>query len=251
MNETSVALVLPVLDELDNLLALLPEISTELPHASVILVDGSSSDAISDALPRLRAIHPKVHLLRTPHRSGFAHALFTGYQCALKNNYTTILQMDADGSHPPTVLPQLLAALDKGASVVVGSRRLPGGSAHRGMRWSRRALSYCAAYCVRSCGRVDAVSDPTSGLRGFSAAALCPIAATPPQCRGFAVQVEFLMRAVQLQLPVCEVPFHFAARRHGHSKFRLSMGLELLALLLGSATELPSLRKCNAPVTRV
>ena len=160
--------------------------------------------------------------------------------------------MDADGSHDPAALPALLAALDAGAGVAVGSRYVTGGAIAHWPPW-RRALSRGGCAYAREVLRVP-VRDLTSGMKAWRAPALAATRFADVHGRGYAFQVELTYRALLAGVPVTEVPITFTERRAGASKLSGAIALEAAwrvpALRLQSRRVLADLRGDERRATR-
>jgi dolichol-phosphate mannosyltransferase len=162
-------------------------------------------------------------------KDGLGRAYGDGFRRALADAAPIVVQMDADLSHDPADIPRLLAAIDRGAEVVIGSRYVPGGSTPE-WPWPRRFLSRAGnAYARWALGLP--VADATGGYRAFRSGALARL--DPATCRaaGYGFQVEMAWRAVERGLAVREIPIAFHDRRHGRSKMGLAVVLEAIWLV--------------------
>jgi dolichol-phosphate mannosyltransferase len=136
-------IVLPTYNERGNLERVVEAIGAE--HArtpfpgDVLVVDDASPDGTGELADELAATHPWVHVLHRPDKRGLGRAYVDGFRWALERDYTHILEMDADLSHPPDAIPRLLeAAAD--ADLVLGSRYVAGGGV-TGWPAHRRVIS--------------------------------------------------------------------------------------------------------------
>jgi dolichol-phosphate mannosyltransferase len=134
-------------------------------------------------------------------------------------------EIDADGSHQPEALPDLLAALD-GADLVIGSRYVPGGAV-RNWPWSRRLLSRAGNLYIRLLLAMP-VRDATAGYRLFRRSALERIALDTVSSAGYVFQADLVFRTRQAELRVREVPIEFVERTRGSSKMTRAIALESL-----------------------
>ena len=187
--------------------------------ARVIVVDDASPDGTA-ALARQRG----ATVIERPGKLGLASAYQRGLGEALRLGADPIVQMDADLSHDPADVPRLLAALDQGADLAVGSRYVPGGGTEN---WGphRRALSRFGAWYARAWLGLP-VRDPTAGFKAWRAALLRTIELEALVTEGYAFQVETLTRAVRVGGRVVEVPIVFRERPAGESKMSLAIALE-------------------------
>jgi dolichol-phosphate mannosyltransferase len=189
----------------------------------VLVVDDNSPDGTGAIADRLAAELPGVEVLHRPAKSGLGHAYLAGFARALADGCDLVVEMDADFSHDPKYLGDLLAAA-RTADLVLGSRYVPGGGVENwGM--DRVVLSrFGCAYARRVLG-VE-IRDLTGGFKCFRAAALKAIEYPTAGAQGYAFQVELTWRALQAGLHVVEVPITFRERRHGRSKMSARIARE-------------------------
>ncbi len=146
------AVLIPARDEAPRLGAVLDRVRRALPEAGLVVVDGHSRDGTPEVARARGAL-----VVPQEGQTGYAGALRTGYRCCLARGYRRVLQLDADGQHPPEVAPALLALLEE-ANWVVASRA---GTPSPGSL-PRRAGNALLAAAVRVVGGVQ-VTDATSG----------------------------------------------------------------------------------------
>jgi dolichol-phosphate mannosyltransferase len=153
-------------------------------------------------------------MIRTGRR-GYGRSLLDGYRFALKRNYAQLIQIDADFSHDPKMIPQFIEA-SRGADVVIGSRYCPGG---RVVNWSlyRRLLSRFANRYVAAIAGVS-VRDSTTGFRCYTRRALQCFLDAQIDSEGYAFLFETVFYAQQKGLSIVEIPITFTDRRAGRSK---------------------------------
>lgn len=181
----------------------------------VLVVDDNSPDGTGALADRLREEDGRVHVLHRAAKEGLGRAYVAGFRWALERDYAYVLEMDADGSHDPEALPQLLAAAEP-ADLVLGSRYVPGGGVrHWGLH--RRLLSRGGALYARAVLGLTA-HDPTGGFRVYRSALLRRLLREELCAGGYAFQVELLWRAQVADASIREVPIVFTDRRVGQSK---------------------------------
>jgi dolichol-phosphate mannosyltransferase len=203
-----VSLVLPTYNERECVQRLHERIEAALrPYRyEVIVVDDDSPDGTADIVRTLAVTQP-YRLISRPRRSGLSSAVLDGCHVATGR---IVVVMDADGSHPPEVLPQLIEPIQSGrAEFVLGSRRVPGGS-DEGLGTMRWVTSWMATFPARPLTRVH---DPMSGFFAVRRDVLDRAHLTPT---GFKVGLEILVKCHPR--PVAEVPYLFAERLAGESK---------------------------------
>ena len=134
-----------------------------VPDAHVLVVDDASPDGTGDLVERMAADDPKLHQLRPPGKAGLGSAYRAGFRWGAAERFDVLVEMDADLSHDPAALPSLLARVDDGADLAIGSRYVPGGGVSN---WSRDRLllsRFANAYVRIATGL--SVRDATAGYR--------------------------------------------------------------------------------------
>jgi dolichol-phosphate mannosyltransferase len=170
-----------------------------------------------------------IIVLRRFEKSGLGSAYRAGFRWGLLNGFDVCVEMDADLSHEPEALPDLLAPLSHGYEVAIGSRYVPGASIPN-WKWHRLWLSRSGnAYASMMLGL--GVRDSTSGFRAYSASILDRLDLDRVQAEGYGFQIEMTYRARQCGAEVAEVPIRFVDRVEGESKMSRSIVTEALALV--------------------
>ncbi|MFA0765090.1 MAG: hypothetical protein BDTLLHRC_000043, partial [Candidatus Fervidibacter sp.] len=169
-NADGLWLVIPTYNEAENIVPLLSAILQTLPDAHLLVVDDASPDGTAERVAAMQRHFERVHLLRRSGKLGYATAIVTGLEFALRQGATIVGHMDADFSHDPKSLPALLHALRRGADIAIGSRYVTDGGV---VGWSlfRRILSRGANFLVRAVLNLP-VKDSTSGFRLYRREAL-------------------------------------------------------------------------------
>lgn len=205
------SVVVPTYNERGNLPLLVEAIDEEAPRPyEIVVVDDGSPDGTGDVAREMAGSFP-VELVERPDQSGLGSAYRDGFAAARGD---AIAQMDADLSHDARALEDLVAAVEDGAGVAVGSRYVEDGSVEH---WPlvRRTISRGANLLARGALRLD-VRDATSGFRCFAAGQADLVQDT--HADGFAFQVEVLANARARGITVREVPICFRDRAEGESK---------------------------------
>ena len=220
--------LLPTYNEAENIEQIVEAILRE-SDADVLIVDDNSPDGTGALGDQLQCSYPsRVEVLHRPAKEGLGPAYADGYAAALAGGYDVIAQMDADFSHDPSDLPRLVAAVEEGADVAVGSRYASGGQTP-GWPWRRRLLSWAGSRYAAAVLSLP-VRDVTGGFKAFSRRALHTLAAQTPRASGFAIQIETTYWAHRQGLILREVPIVFRDRRAGASKMSLGIVAEALRL---------------------
>jgi glycosyltransferase involved in cell wall biosynthesis len=223
-------IVLPTYQEAANIVEALERIRAAAPEADVLVVDDSSPDGTADLASATAQERGQIALLVRPRKEGLGAAYRHGFQEALDRGYEVIVQMDADLSHDPATLPTLLAEVERGAEMVIGSRYVPGGSIPH-WPWYRRALSRYGNRYACIVLRMT-VHDATSGFRAYRAKALRQIKFETTRAKGYGFQIETAYRMSNLsRVGLVEVPIVFTDRVRGQSKMSLAVMAEELLLV--------------------
>jgi hypothetical protein len=221
--------VIPTLDERANLEPVLRGVRAMAPSAHVLVVDDGSSDGTPEAATAVAAELGKIEVLRRVGEVGFASAHRAGFRIAFHDGYRVVVTMDADRSHDPTSLPQLLAAIGEGADLAIGSRYVAGGTTP-GWPIRRRLLSRAGGGYARRLLKM-AVHDPTSGYRAYRAGVLRTVDLDSLEADGYGFQIEMTHRVTATGAAIVEVPIEFRDRTAGHSKMSMSIITEALVLV--------------------
>jgi dolichol-phosphate mannosyltransferase len=211
----SVLVVIPTYEERDNLEPVLSRLHAAVPTADVLIVDDASPDGTGELADALAAADPRISVLHRAGKAGLGAAYLAGFAAALRGEYQVVVEMDADGSHPPEDLPALLAALDD-ADVVIGSRYVPGGVV-RNWPMHREVISRGGNLYSRIALGVP-IKDITAGYRVFRRQVLEELDLDEVSSQGYCFQIDMAWRAVQAGFRVREVPITFTERERGRSK---------------------------------
>lgn len=208
------AVIIPTYNEKENLPILVEGIMSLNAPPDIIVVDDNSPDgtgAVADSLAKqndgISVIHrEKKAGLGTAYQAGFAEAMKTA---------DLIITMDADLSHDPRVIPDLIAKAKDGCDVVIGSRYVDGGSVDFGLH--RRVLSR-GGNLIATLALGFKTKDNTSGYRCYRKDALAKILTKKIQSDGYSSLIEILYDARLSGLSVGETPIQYADRKHGETK---------------------------------
>ena len=206
--------VIPTYNERENLETAIAAV-LEQGH-DVLVVDDASPDGTGDLATRLASATESISVLHRANKQGLGSAYREGFEVGLRNGYEFIVEMDADGSHDPSFLEDLIGAARTSGGLAIGSRYVNGG-AIAGWGADRLLLSRMAnMYCHLILGRK--VRDWTSGYRCFNSRALEAIDVRTLTSTGFDLQIETAFRCLEQGIPVIEVPIRFKDRQVGKSK---------------------------------
>jgi dolichol-phosphate mannosyltransferase len=238
----STVVVVPTYQEAGNIERLCRGVREWLPEAALLIVDDNSPDGTADLAYSIGASTGGVEVLRRAGKAGLGAAYRHGFRHALDAGYDVIVQMDADLSHDPAVLPDLVAGLETGADVVVGSRYVPGGSVPN-WTWFRRTLSSWGNTYASRMLRLS-INDATTAFRAYRASVLERIDIDGTRANGYLFQIETAFRIASAGVPVSEIPITFHDREAGHSKmavWRTMLETELRVTWWGLSLRAPGL----------
>ena len=221
----STVVIIPTYNERDNIRPIVARVRASVPDAQVLIVDDASPDGTGALADGLAASDERVHVLHRTRKNGLGAAYLESFAWARERGFDYLVQLDADGSHQPEQLPDLLAAT-RDADVVLGSRWVPGGQVQN-WPWHRRMLSRGGSLYSRLLLRLPQ-QDVTGGYRVYSAAALQKMALGSVDSLGYCFQIDMLLHAVRARLSVVEVPITFVERTRGSSKMSGRIVLEAM-----------------------
>jgi dolichol-phosphate mannosyltransferase len=221
--------VVPTYDEVDNLAELVHRLRAAVPTLGIVVVDDNSPDGTAALARSLAAECGDLELLERPAKLGLGSAYLAGFRRAIDGGADVVVQLDADLSHDPVVLPALLANIEHGADLAIGSRYVPGGRTVD-WPWSRRWLSRWAnRYAAGVLGL--AVNDATSGYRAYRASMLETMAFESVAAEGYGFQIEMTHRLIRAGGRVVEFPIEFRDRQAGSSKLSGGIVSEAIGLV--------------------
>ncbi len=221
--------VLPTYNEAENIVRVLRAVREALPSGHVLVVDDSSPDGTADLARQEGERLGNLDVLVRPGKAGLGSAYRAGFAWGLDRDFEALVEMDSDLSHDPGVLGELLAPLERGYDLVVGSRYVPGGSVP-GWSWYRHALSRGGSLYANAWLGLH-VTDPTSGFRAYSARILKAIDLSAVRSDGYGFQIEMVHQVLERGGRVVEIPIRFVDRVEGKSKMSIHIVIEALALV--------------------
>ncbi len=219
--------VIPTYNEADNIRPLVEALwALPVDDLSVLIVDDNSPDGTADIAEELARLHPgRIEVLRRPGKMGLGTAYKDGFRRALEQGAEAVVQMDADFSHSPSYIPQMLDRLSE-YDVVVGSRYVPGGRLDE--RWSvwRYLLSWWANAVYTRLILRTRTRDTTAGFKAWRRETLLGIDLSRIRSNGYDFQVEMAYVTERLGYRVLEIPIYFEDRRIGRSKMSMPVKIE-------------------------
>ncbi len=221
--------VLPTYNESANIETVLRRVRRSVPAASILVVDDGSPDGTADIAERVGKELGSVEIMRRHEKSGLGNAYRAGFRWGLAHGFEACVEMDSDLSHEPEALPGLLAPLEEGYEVVIGSRYVPGGRIPN-WAWHRQLLSRGGniyASVLLGLG----VADSTAGFRSYSATLLDKLDLDAIRAEGYGFQIEMTYASIRAGAAVREVPIRFVDRVEGESKMSTFIVVEALTLV--------------------
>lgn len=240
-------IVLPTYNEKENLPRIVEAIfALNIIDLEILVVDDNSPDGTGQLADDLRAQYDNhVHVLHRTDKAGLGPAYLAGFKQALQLDADVIIQMDADFSHQPKYLPQILEQIES-HDLVLGSRFADGGSVDE--KWSayRKLLSWWANRVYTPTILGMPIYDATGGFKAWRRETLIGMDIDRVQSNGYVFQVEMNYVAYKLGYKIKEIPIHFPDRQIGTSKMDSSVALEAAVrvwdLLLRYRSLNPSMR---------
>ena len=234
--------VIPTYNEAGNIANAVKRIRKAVAAAHILVVDDSSPDGTAHIVEALSADDSMISVVLRPAKSGLGSAYRAGFAKGMADGATALIEMDADLSHEPEALPELLAALDHGADLAIGSRYVPGG-ASPGLTTARLALSRGGNIYAKVALGLP-ILDATSGFRAYRPSLLEAINLSTVSADGYGFQIEMVFRSTLLGAHIKEVPIIFNQRVEGVSKMSSDIVKEamLLCTVWGAQRRIRQLR---------
>jgi dolichol-phosphate mannosyltransferase len=219
----------PTYLEAENIEDTLRRTRAAAPDVDVLVIDDNSPDGTADIAERIGKELGNIEVLRRPAKKGLGNAYRAGFGIGIDRGYDLICQMDADGSHDPASLPALIAAVEAGADLAIGSRYVPGGQIPHWPPHRRAAPRYGNRYAGAMLGYE--IKDSTSGFRVYRATTLEGIQFAQTRANGYLFQIELAYRAWLWGGRTAEVPICFTDRVRGNSKMNMSVVAEEMTMV--------------------
>lgn len=229
-NKMKTVVIIPTYNERDLIAQLIREILESDHGLNILVIDDNSPDGTGKIVDKLLKDHKNLYIIHRPKKLGLSSAYRDGFAWALQNNFDHIIQMDADFSHRPSHIPELLQGLNAGTDLVIGSR-YSNGFKTRDWPLARLFISRSGNFYAGSMLRAG-VRDLTSGFRCFKSDFLRKIDLSKISSRGYAFQIEMAYWCLRAGGVVKEIPIIFVGRRKGKSKFSLWQILEAFYLVI-------------------
>ncbi len=237
------SVVIPTYNEKENLPLIVDSLyKLKIPELEVLVVDDNSPDGTGDIAEKLKKQYPgSVSVMHREGKKGLGTAYLEGFKFCLDQGAKQIVQMDADFSHNPKKVINLLKGL-KEKDMVLGSRYVPGGSLDERWAFWRKGLSSFGNYYARVILRMP-ILDVTGGFRAWRRETLLGIPLNRVRSQGYAFQVEMAYITHLCGYKMEEIPIYFADRTRGDSKMSLEIQIEAARRVWSILHEYKDLKK--------
>ncbi len=234
LNSQKALVTVATYNEIENLPRLVEEILKYVPEADILVVDDNSPDGTGRWCDEKAATEPRLHCLHRQGKLGLGTAITAGMKYGIEHGYRYVLNMDADFSHNPKYLPDLLAGMDPAGGppvdVMIGSRYVPGGGIE-GWPWKRHFMSRGVNLYARGLLGLKP-KDCSGGLRCYRTSLLARIDLDGIRSKGYSFQEEVLWLLKREGGVFGESPIIFVDRQRGHSKINSGEARAALRIIL-------------------
>jgi dolichol-phosphate mannosyltransferase len=229
-NARQLLISLATYNEAGNLEPLVEMIRQFAPDSSILVIDDNSPDGTGRIADEIRAKLPNIHVLHRPAKLGLGTATLAAVQFAIDHHFEYLLNLDADFSHPPRFIPDLLKGMAD-HDVMIGSRYVPGGGVEGGFNLKRKLMSSgINNYARVTLGLTS--KDNSGAFRCYRVSKLAEIDLNLVRSRGYSFQEEILYWCKSVGCRIGETPILFENRRAGVSKINMREAVAALWILL-------------------
>ena len=213
-----VLICIPTYNERESLPGMLDRTRAAVPEVDILVIDDNSPDGTGAYADERAADDSQIHVMHRAAKEGLGRAYLAGFEWAIDRGYTHVCEMDADGSHRPEHLPELLERADEPdkPDLVIGSRWVDGGEV---VNWPkhREVLSRAGNLYIKLWLDLPA-QDATAGFRVFRTDTLKKLDFSTIESKGYFFQVDMTLKMRDLGAKIVEVPISFVEREIGDSK---------------------------------
>ncbi len=211
-----VLVVMPTYNERENIGRIVPAVLEQDDRIDVLIIDDASPDGTGEIADRLAAENPRVSVIHREGKLGLGTAYVMGFKYSLEKGYDLTFEMDADFSHDPSRIPDMIKAAEEGADLVIGSRWVEGGGIENWPK-KRELLSRWASKYSRFVTGLP-VHDATAGFQAFRRRVLEELDLDRIRSDGYSFQIETKFKVWRKGFWIKEIPIIFRDRVHGESK---------------------------------
>jgi dolichol-phosphate mannosyltransferase len=230
MSTPKTLVIVPTYNEVESAPRLISRITGLLPQVHVLVVDDGSPDGTADVVEAMAQgeLAGRIYVMRRKEKSGLGAAYLAGFAWGIERGYETLIEMDADGSHRPEDLVELIkvSRANPSLDLVIGSRWVKGGAVRDWSR-SRELLSRAANKYAKFMLHVG-VNDVTAGFRVYKTSIIERIDFSTVLSQGYCFQIEMTRKVLSLNGKIKEVPITFIEREFGVSKMNMKIVIEAM-----------------------
>ena len=213
--------IIPTYNEKENIIRIITTVLGLDSTLEILIVDDGSPDGTGSLIKSEQKLTKRLHLIERSGKLGLGTAYITGFKWGLAQGFDHLIEMDADFSHPPSKIIELIKACEDGADIAIGSRYIKGGKVID-WPWGRLFLSYGASLYVRMITGMP-VKDPTAGFVCYKRAVLDHLDLDGIRFVGYAFQIEMKYKSWAQGFKIKEIPITFTDRIAGTSKMHGSI----------------------------
>jgi dolichol-phosphate mannosyltransferase len=222
--------IVPTFNELESAPQLISRVCELIPDVHILVVDDGSPDGTADVVESMAQgqLVGRIHVMRRKEKSGLGAAYLAGFSWGIEHGYETLIEMDADGSHRPEDLVNLIkiSRANPSLDLIIGSRWVKGGAV-RNWAKSRELLSRAANKYAKLMLHVG-VNDVTAGFRVYKTSIIERIDFSTVLSQGYCFQIEMTRKVLSLNGKIKEVPITFIEREFGVSKMNMKIVIEAM-----------------------
>ena len=230
MSTPKTLVIVPTFNELESAPRLISRVCELIPDVHILVVDDGSPDGTADVVESMAQgqLAGRIHVMRRKEKSGLGAAYLAGFSWGIKHEYETLIEMDADGSHRPEDLVNLIkiSRANPSLDLIIGSRWVKGGAV-RNWAKSRELLSRAANKYAKLMLHVG-VNDVTAGFRVYKTSIIERIDFSTVLSQGYCFQIEMTRKVLSLNGKIKEVPITFIEREFGVSKMNTKIVIEAM-----------------------
>ena len=230
MSTPKTLVIVPTFNELESAPRLISRVCELIPDVHILVVDDGSPDGTADVVESMAQgqLVGRIHVMRRKEKSGLGAAYLAGFSWGIEHGYETLIEMDADGSHRPEDLVNLIkiSRANPSLDLIIGSRWVKGGAV-RNWAKSRELLSRAANKYAKLMLHVG-VNDVTAGFRVYKTSIIERIDFSTVLSQGYCFQIEMTRKVLSLNGKIKEVPITFIEREFGVSKMNMKIVIEAM-----------------------
>jgi dolichol-phosphate mannosyltransferase len=217
--------IIPTYNEIENIESIIDSVFQYAPESNILIIDDNSPDGTAALVEKRIEGNSSLHIIKRNGKQGGATAFLEGFAWGINNSFDILLAMDADFSHDPKYIPQMLKEIET-TDLVIGSRNVPGGGIEN-RSWIRNILTKGGSlYCriILKCP----IHDITGGYNMWRKTTLEKIRLDSVVSRGYSFQIEMKYKTYRKDCRIIEIPIIFPDREKGKSKMSCSFMLKAL-----------------------